>query len=243
MRTEIFGRFSRPDRPMKTTRCCLIMACALIVCVVPACSNYLIVDNAVKKQGAALYYYNQRDYTNAQLNCKAALKLWNEIKQSKTISYPDWSADNHIETCQEILADLPISEMSENITVVPIKVRRNRVFVTAVLNNQRSANLLLDTGATTTLLTPEMAEMVGIAPEPDAEKATVSLLGDKQVEMPFVKLPIVRIGDATVKNLSVGVYGVDPDKPHIHGILGEDFLSYYVVNIDHKSKKLTLTSK
>jgi predicted aspartyl protease len=128
-------------------------------------------------------------------------------------------------------------------TVVPIKVRRNRVFVTALLNDEKSANLLLDTGATTTLLTPEMAEMAGIAPEPDAEKGTVSLLGDKQVEMPFVKLPVVRIGDAIVKNLRVGVYGVDPDKPSVDGILGEDFLSHYVVSIDHKSKKLTLISK
>jgi predicted aspartyl protease len=228
---------------MKPIRCCRIIVCALIVGAVSACSNYLIIDNAIKKQGAALYYYNQRDYANAQRNCKAALNLWDEIKQSKTISYPDWSADNHIKTCQEILSDLPISEKSEKMTVVPIKVRRNRVFVTALLNDEKSANLLLDTGATTTLLTPEMAEMAGIAPEPDAEKGTVSLLGDKQVEMPFVKLPVVRIGDAIVKNLRVGVYGVDPDKPSVDGILGEDFLSHYVVSIDHKSKKLTLISK
>jgi hypothetical protein len=162
------------------------MVCTLIVCVVSACSNYLIIDDAVKKQGAALYYYNQRDYTNAQLNCKAALKLWNEIKQSKTISYPDWSADNHIKTCQEILEDLPITEMSEKMTVVPIKVRRNRVFITALLNDEKFANLLLDTGATTALLTPEMAETAGVAPDPDAKKQTVSLLGKRQVKMPFV---------------------------------------------------------
>jgi predicted aspartyl protease len=228
---------------MNTIRCCLVTLCALIVCVASACTNFTIVDNAIKKQGAALYYYKQRDYTNAKLNCKAALMLWNEIKQTKTVSYPDWSADNHIETCQEILEDLPISEMSEEATVVPIRVRRNQVFVTAVLNDKKSANLLLDTGATITMLSPEMAEKVGIAPELDAEKWTVSLLGDKQVEMPFVKLPEIRVGDATVKNLSVGVFTVDPDRPGINGILGEDFLSHYVVSIDHKSEQLKLISK
>lgn len=128
-------------------------------------------------------------------------------------------------------------------TVVPIKVKRNRIFAKAVLNDAKPANLLLDTGASTSLLTPAMAAKVGLEPAADAQKWTVSLLGDKQVEMPFVKLPIIRVGGAVVRNLSVGVYAVDPGKPNIHGILGEDFLSHYIVSVDHKSKMLKLILK
>ena len=207
------------------------------------CNSFKIVDDAIKKHGAAVYFYNQGDYSNARANCQEAIELWKKIKHSKKISYPEWSVDSHIETCKEILEELPISDMSEKMTVVPIKVKRNRIFVEAVLNDAKPANLLLDTGASTSLLTPAMAAHVGLEPAADAQKWTVSLLGDKQVKMPFVKLPVIRVGGAVVRNLSVGVYSVDPDKPNIHGILGEDFLSHYIVSVDHKSKKLKLILK
>jgi predicted aspartyl protease len=224
-------------------RKCLFLLIMLAILGAYACNNYKIVDDAIKKHGAAVYFYNQGDYSNARLTCQEAIELWIEIKQSKKISFPDWSADNHIETCKEILEDLPVSDNSGNMTVVPIKVRRHRIFVKAVLNDAKSVNLLLDTGATTSLLTPEIAAVVGIEPAADAKKRTVYLLGDKQVEMPFVKLPVIRVGDATVKNLSVGIYSVEPDQPSIDGILGEDFLSHYIVSVDHVSKRLKLIYK
>jgi predicted aspartyl protease len=215
----------------------------LILLGIAACSNFTVVEDAVKKQGTALYYYRQKDYKNARMHCEAALKLWDQIKRSKKISYPDWAVDDNIETCQEIMEHSPIAEKLIDVTVVPIKIRRNRIFVKVLLNGKQSALFLLDTGATSSLLNPDLAEQLGLVPDKDTEMRKISLIGDIEIDMPFVTISQISVGEATVKNLRVGVYDVEPDAPHIKGILGEDFLSCYAVSIDPKSRQLKLTAK
>lgn len=214
----------------------------LILLGITACSNFTIVEDAVKKQGAAIYYYRQKDYKSARKHCEAALQLWDQVK-SKKISYPDWALEDNIETCREIMERTPVAEKLIDATSVPIKIRRNRIFVKVILNGKQSALFLLDTGATSSLLNPELAKLLGLAPDKDTETHKVSLIGDIEVDMPFVKLSQISVGEATVKNLRVGVYEVEPDAPHIKGILGEDFLSCYTVSIDQKSRQLKLTPK
>ncbi len=190
-----------------------------------------------------MHHYDQRNYEAAQLHCNEAIELWRMVKQSNIGSFPDWAVDSNIETCQNILYNNSRSKMAADMTIVPIMVKQNRILVDVLLNDKYSATLLLDTGATHSLLTPEMADILGIRPSDDAEKITVYLLGRNKVKMPVVNLSAITIGDATVKNLSVGVFALGKARQQSDGILGEDFLSHYSVIIDHKEKQLKLFGK
>jgi predicted aspartyl protease len=106
-----------------------------------------------------------------------------------------------------------------------------------------AATLVLDTGATTTILSPDLADDIHISPGEEADKYKVTLVGGKTIEMPFVTLPEIQIGGAIVKNLNVGIYTAFPEKPSVKGILGADFLMHYTMTIDRSTSRLKLVSQ
>ncbi len=57
-------------------------------------------------------------------------------------------------------------------TVVPIQIVNNLILVPATLNRTQAATLLLDTGATRSLITPASARRLGISPPPDSPRRT-----------------------------------------------------------------------
>ena len=62
-----------------------------------------IRDTAMRKQNAAMYYYEQRDYEKAKELCEEAIELWNKLKEVPIKSTPDWAIDNNIARCKHIL--------------------------------------------------------------------------------------------------------------------------------------------
>ena len=58
---------------------------------------------------------------------------------------------------------------------------RHTVLVHAVLNHQEPVTLLLDTGATHALLTPDITRRLGINPEPDAPRNSMATLGAREL--------------------------------------------------------------
>ncbi len=205
-----------------------------------SCKTSSIVDSAVKKQGAAMYTFKQNDFQNAKKYCQEANELWLSVKNADYSSTPDWAIGNYISRCEELLSRLPDSSAIDSTVFTPIRITKNRIFVDVMINQTSQATLLLDTGATCSLLTPEFADKLGIHPEAEEEKHTVKLLGKEQVKMPFVSLEEIKIGEAAVTNLNVGIYPAFPEQPHIHGILGADYLMHYKITIDHDTGTLKL---
>src|SRR5262249_55534439 len=66
-------------------------------------------------------------------------------------------------------------------STVPIETVGNHILVRALLNNQEAVTLLLDTGATHTMLTPAAARRVGLMPAPRAFTGTLQVVGGNQV--------------------------------------------------------------
>src|SRR5262249_40023285 len=62
-------------------------------------------------------------------------------------------------------------------SAVPFATMRHTVLVHAVINQQEPVTLLLDTGATRTLLTPDIARRLGISPASDAPRSSMVTLG------------------------------------------------------------------
>jgi predicted aspartyl protease len=125
-------------------------------------------------------------------------------------------------------------------SAVPFATMGHTVLVHAMLNHQEPVTLLLDTGATRTLLTPDMARRLGISPELDAPRSPMVMLGGQQEEMPLVRLASLAVGDAAVEDLQVGVFTALPHAPFIDGLLGGDFLKHFTLRLDYAQSRLQL---
>jgi hypothetical protein len=125
-------------------------------------------------------------------------------------------------------------------TTVPIQCVRNVILVTATLASKEQATLLLDTGASRTAITPHMARELGISPTDETPRRMLVVFGGRKIEVPFVVLPSVQVGDALVRNLDVAVADVNPNAPVVDGVLGGDFLGHFKVTVDRAASRLTL---
>ena len=107
---------------------------------------------------------------------------------------------------------------------VPIKRRAgNTPVIDVTFNGRQTFEMILDTGATTTILTPQMAEILGVKPEGVFLADTPSNTG---VAFPSSRVPSVAVGGMTAKDLDVGI------SPSLDlGLLGQNFFSNYDVTI------------
>ncbi len=121
----------------------------------------------------------------------------------------------------DLLAQRGVYSGSPRIIRVPIEGRTGGIPVIAVtLNGQKTFPMMVDTGASLTIITPQMARAIGFRQE-GAEKIRVAN-GDI-VDMPRGRISSIRVGDAEIRNFTVLV-GSAP-------LLGQNFFSEYTVAV------------
>ncbi len=125
-------------------------------------------------------------------------------------------------------------------TVVPIQIVNNLILVPATLNHTQNATLLVDTGATRSLLTPTMARRLDISPPADAPRQSAYLVGGQKIDVPFANLSALQVGDAIVEDLQVGIHLVNPGALIVDGLLGGDFLGRFKMTVDRSARQLQL---
>ena len=116
----------------------------------------------------------------------------------------------------------PASAKSQVITV-PIKRRAGRTPVIEVtFNGGQRFEMIVDTGASGTVITQAMADSLGIEPEGEVVADTAS---SKAVKFPIGKVQSIAVEDAVATNVPVAIGGSDLDL----GLLGQDFYGQYDV--------------
>ncbi|MFC1579791.1 tetratricopeptide repeat protein [Thermodesulfobacteriota bacterium] len=129
----------------------------------------------------------------------------------------------------------------EKVTSIPITIAgNNNIYIGATLNEKMQANLLVDTGASRTALTNKMAKKLGISPTEKSPRRTTVVFGGRKIQVPFVKLASIQVGEARLNNLKVGVSEVSPERPSVDGVLGNDFLKHFKVTVDRAKSRLRL---
>lgn len=123
---------------------------------------------------------------------------------------------------------------------VPIQVIGNMTYVAATVNGGPSALLLVDTGAQSTILTPRLLKRLGVLVPPDAPRRKLRVVGGQELDVPFVKIATIRVGEATMQDQEIGVYDIDPEAPVIDGLLGGDFLHRFKMTLDRTAKQMRL---
>jgi clan AA aspartic protease (TIGR02281 family) len=104
------------------------------------------------------------------------------------------------------------------------------------LNNSRTVELVVDTGASSCVISPELAADLGIEAGPRAESVTMQVVGGRTTG-PIVTLTSVRVGGAEAEDVTAVVH---PIGPGIKGLLGNSFLARFTVTLDPQQGVLHL---
>ncbi|HEY3065047.1 MAG TPA: retropepsin-like aspartic protease [Methylomirabilota bacterium] len=129
-------------------------------------------------------------------------------------------------------------------TEVPIQIVNNVPRVAARINGSpQVAFLIVDTGAAATILSPRLADRLGIVVPAQAPRRNIQIVGGQMVPVVRTVVSMIQIGAAVVENLEVGVYDAVPTEPTVDGILGGDVLHRFTVTLDHASRRMLLAPR
>ena len=124
---------------------------------------------------------------------------------------------------------------------ITLQALGNQFLVDARLNDTRDAVLLLDTGASLSVISSELMAALGIPNRPTDRMAWFSTAGGR-VKAPIVRLDSLALDGVVVENIEVGVIGELNGNP-FDGLLGMDFLRHFEFFIDQNANTLQLNPR
>ena len=122
--------------------------------------------------------------------------------------------------------------------MVPVLLVGRSAIVPVTLNQTQRGNLMLDTGATITVISQRLAALLALRP---ARRGAVQTVGGI-ISVAVAQLGSIRVGEAEVVDLPVLVHDFSRD-PRIEGLLGMDFLGRYQVGLDAQKQLLVLSPR
>ncbi len=123
---------------------------------------------------------------------------------------------------------------------IPLQRRGNHFMVAASPSRQRSIRLLIDTGASLTMLAPEVFEQHGIRYK-NSGRSEVFNTANGPIRAPVYILDTLTVGDSQVNQLEVGVLSMPADA-NMDRLLGMNFLRHFQFFIDQNEALLRLSS-
>ncbi len=112
------------------------------------------------------------------------------------------------------------------------------IMLPTYLNGKGPFDFVLDTGASMSIVTEELAGLIGI--EGKEPKEALGAAGKRMTTF-LGRVDSVSIGETKVKNLEVGIMNELP-KCVGRGAIGYNFLKDFILTIDYRSNLLTITS-
>jgi clan AA aspartic protease (TIGR02281 family) len=122
---------------------------------------------------------------------------------------------------------------------IPLHRSGNHFIVDARPARGRSIRLLIDTGASLTIFTPEVLEQRGIRYQ-DTGRTGVFNTANGSVKAPIVKLDYLVVGDWQVDQIEIGVLDLG-SRLGVDGLLGMNFLNHFQFFIDQNESLLRLS--
>ncbi|AFY79829.1 retropepsin-like aspartic protease family protein [Oscillatoria acuminata] len=138
--------------------------------------------------------------------------------------------------CPNVTTDVQTGAMS-GVFQIPIKRRQGGIPVVDVLfNGTEKFEMLFDTGASATLITPTMARSLNVVP---FDKARIATASASEVEMEVGRVSKIQVGDAILEELLVTIA-----PPEVEGglqgmgLLGQNFFGSYDITIKENNIEL-----
>lgn len=122
---------------------------------------------------------------------------------------------------------------------VPLERLGSLFVVTIQLNETRFARLILDTGASHTILSHAIARDLGLFSLRPVESVTMHTVGGS-VQADMVQVDSIRIAEAEVRNSIAAIHDLPDVPPDIEGLLGLSVLRQFEVTLDTARNRLYL---
>jgi predicted aspartyl protease len=109
------------------------------------------------------------------------------------------------------------------------------IVVPVYLNDQGPFDFLLDTGTTSTILTPELAARLGLRP---VDRVTLITVGGAR-DVPRTRLHKLAMGGAALADVEALVSGLEQVRkldPRVRGVLGQNFFERFNYTLDYDSR-------
>ena len=147
--------------------------------------------------------------------------------------------DLTIDNDRQITSESKLATKHTTDISIPLRKIGGSFVVQAKLNKERTAQLIVDTGASMTVLSTDIAIDIGILGTTDNKLLTVNTAGGSvQVNVNF--LTSLAVGEAQAQNIAVAIHDL-PDIPEqIEGLLGMSFLKHFLVTLDAENSRLIL---
>ena len=113
------------------------------------------------------------------------------------------------------------------------------IMVTAKVNGGTAANLMLDTGASMTVISPRVLAAMGVGSAQALRGSVKGATGSADVL--FVPIQSIEVGTARSGPLRIAAHDVDLSQGD--GLLGRDFLDQFKVTIDSTAGIVTIAPK
>jgi clan AA aspartic protease (TIGR02281 family) len=131
-----------------------------------------------------------------------------------------------------------LAQTQSGAILVPIHMTGSAAFVPVTLNHAIQATMLLDTGATYTVVSRRLASSLGLY---EASRATLST-ANGLISVPLARLQSIKVGVAEALNVTVAIQDISTN-PTVAGLLGLDFLSRFHTSIDARKQLLILAPR
>jgi aspartyl protease family protein len=128
--------------------------------------------------------------------------------------------------------------LPEGITV-PLENAHGVWFAEVMLNGTRRARFVVDTGATSCAISPDLAQELGIELAEDAPVVEIMTANGKTTGRP-VSLDSIGVGEAEATHVATVVHTFEDG---MEGILGNSFLGRYAVTLDAQRRLLHLNPR
>jgi len=114
------------------------------------------------------------------------------------------------------------------------------IIVSARINGGRSVQLVLDTGADRTMISPQTLSALGVDMRP-LGRGTLQGVTGGSADVEVVRLESLEVGDAKASPMDVVVHNANLTRGE--GLLGRDFLDRFTVNIDTRAREVVLVRR
>jgi clan AA aspartic protease (TIGR02281 family) len=124
---------------------------------------------------------------------------------------------------------------------IPFEKRGQVVVVEVMLNKTLPVKLVVDTGATFTMISAATAKELSIDPQ-QAPRTMPFQTANGVIQAPLANLESVMVGGMEIKNLTAAIHDAVPST-QVAGLLGLNFLSNFRLDIDTDKGVLHLEKK
>jgi tetratricopeptide (TPR) repeat protein len=183
-------------------------------------------------------YLRVQDYARADIVVRRLVAL---LRQMHDPEHPDVADALQVQR----LVQSRLRQPGEAVTLgaatsVPLQLAGNAMLVRALVNQHHRALMVVDTGASVTLVRPLVLTRLGVTLPADAPRRRMTVVSGATMDVPFLVLS-VQVGEARIDNLLVAVVEAFPGDPDLDGLLGSDFLNRFKVGFDQGGRLMTLT--